>query len=114
VNNLDRGISSSDGGDVVSKLSGLWGKEIIVEMENTHGIYTVKNFYRFFPSPAGMSPTSSPWPGIIWLVTSRLRTRKTITFFTVYWAWLNTCSRHDRETHWEIKHMRHEANIQDG
>ncbi len=26
-------------------------------MENTHGIYTVKKCYRFFPSPAGMSPT---------------------------------------------------------
>ncbi len=57
------------------------------------GIVHCKKNLSYFPSPAGMSLTKTlpgrellnySLPGRDWLVTSRLGTGKTITFFTVY------------------------------
>ncbi len=58
-----------------------------------------------FPSPVnnqtlpGREQFNNSWPGRVWLVTSRLGTRKMITFFTVDWTTvkrffgINICSR---------------------
>jgi hypothetical protein len=62
------------------------------------GVWGVHRKKRFssFPSPVGMSLPNSPWavimmsklnysyPGGVWLVTSRLETGNSWTFFTVY------------------------------
>jgi hypothetical protein len=52
-------------------------------------VYTVKKGYRFSRPQPGCHTLNSPWPGIInlfrsgriWLVTSRLGTEKSLTFF---------------------------------
>ncbi len=55
----------------------------------THYMYTVKKGNRFFrPQPGCLKP-NSPYPGMsrpgrVWLVTSRLGTEKSLTFFPVY------------------------------
>jgi hypothetical protein len=60
------------------------------ERGETGGVHCKKG-YRFSRPQPGCHLPNSPWPGIIklfparevWLVTSRLGTGKTITFFTV-------------------------------
>ncbi len=67
-----------------------------------------------FPSTAGMSLTklslagNNSQPGRVWLVTSRLGTGKTITFFTVYKMSKERCSdgpeqRRDRELRYRTR-----------